>query len=596
MILGKVILDEHLASTAAPGGHRGLLRRRAAAGVGRQHRVVVRGPRRARAPLRHGRPAAGAPRRGTGGLLERPRGDDGGAGSEPAGRRAARRPSRSRRRRPPPISRRPSRSRPSPRSRPWSTTCGRARWASWSTSTATRCTTCPGRLQFEAAAANVPLDRRLLAVPHRHARGGRPPVAGADLPRDLGLPPAQAGDAAADRRGAAAHHHARSTTRASPPTCCWRWRRAWAARPPRRSPGPTRWSSSSRRWRCWPRRRSASITTSVPEAFWERWQQFGGWWSTAIPTPVRTTPAAPAPVDVRGALKTEGDPSPAALPPARLPVAAAGRGPRREQAVAAGGVRPHDQRHVGELGRGEPEGGGEAGRGPRRRGQGQFERRLGRGAGLRLPRHRRGHGGHAPRPGTQRLRPLRPGPRRQPGRPAGARARRRLRRTRLRCDAGVAREDRPHGSRCPASRGPTPWGCPPSSEPPGRAVRRPRPRRRRRGGRRRPRLLLRRLQGRDHPAQLLDQPAVLGPVARPLRRERLLVQLLGQGGQRRAVGRQRGARGGGRGGLPRGGRRRACRASSPGWWSASNPGWSSWCCPTPRVRRACRGPRRGSAP
>ena len=56
-------------------------------------------------------------------------------------------------------------------------------------------------------------------------------------------------------------------------------------------------------------RTPASITTSVPDAFWERWQQFGGWWSTAIPTPVQTTPAAPAPVDVRGALKTEGDPA-----------------------------------------------------------------------------------------------------------------------------------------------------------------------------------------------------------------------------------------------------------------------------------------------
>ena len=54
---------------------------------------------------------------------------------------------------------------------------------------------------------------------------------------------------------------------------------------------------------------SASITTSVPDAFWERWQQFGGWWSTAIPAATRTTPDAPAAVDVRGTLKTEGDPS-----------------------------------------------------------------------------------------------------------------------------------------------------------------------------------------------------------------------------------------------------------------------------------------------
>ena len=53
---------------------------------------------------------------------------------------------------------------------------------------------------------------------------------------------------------------------------------------------------------------SASITTSVPDAFWERWQQFGGWWSTAIPAAVPLAPASPAPVDVRGTLKTEGDP------------------------------------------------------------------------------------------------------------------------------------------------------------------------------------------------------------------------------------------------------------------------------------------------
>jgi len=52
---------------------------------------------------------------------------------------------------------------------------------------------------------------------------------------------------------------------------------------------------------------AGSITAPDPQTFWNRWQQFGGWWATTTPTAAPPAVRAPAVRDLRADLQTEGD-------------------------------------------------------------------------------------------------------------------------------------------------------------------------------------------------------------------------------------------------------------------------------------------------